>query len=117
MFPRAPNEADRSGNVRAGTIIDRDIASPHFSDFVSDLSTSGQRQLGELFWQYLMSHSGLLGTSKPTHYTVLLNESKMSVDQIQKITFDLAHVYARSTRAVSIAAPVYYSHLGKLLPS
>lgn len=57
-----------------------------------------------------MSHAGLLGTSRPAHYTVLLNEPKLGPDQLQELTYYLAHVYARSTRSVSIASPAYYAH-------
>lgn len=80
-------EGDRSGNVKAGTIVDRDITHPYYKDF------------------YLMSHAGLLGTSRPTHYTVLLDEAKLGPDQLQATTYYLAYLYPRATRSVSIAAP------------
>lgn len=92
FFPIAPQDGDRSGNVRAGTVIDSDITHPYYNDF------------------YLMSHAGLLGTSKPTHYTTILDESKLGPDQLQVITYQLAYIYARSTRSVSIASPAYYAH-------
>ncbi len=40
FFPTRPNDADRSGNCRAGTVIDSDITHPTEFDF------------------YLQSHSG-----------------------------------------------------------
>jgi eukaryotic translation initiation factor 2C len=92
MYPQNPNDADRSGNVKAGTVVDREITHPFYADF------------------YLMSHAGLLGTSRPTHYTVLLDESNLGPDQIQATAYYLAHIYARSTRSVSIASPAYYAH-------
>jgi eukaryotic translation initiation factor 2C len=59
FFPSNPsnqNEADRSGNCKAGTIVDSDITHPIELDF------------------YLQSHAGLLGTSRPAHYNVLYDD-------------------------------------------
>lgn len=92
MYPRDERDADKSKNCRAGTVIDSSITHPFYCDF------------------YLMSHAGLLGTSRPTHYTVLLDEAKLGPDQLQAIAYHLAHIYARSTRSVSIASPAYYAH-------
>lgn len=63
-----------------------------------------------------MSHGGLLGTSRPTHYTVLLDENKLPADAIQSLTYHLAYIYPRSTRSVSIASPAYYAHHGTCDP-
>ncbi|KAK0421940.1 argonaute-like protein [Armillaria borealis] len=71
--------------VSAGTVVDRGVGHPTEFDF------------------YLQSHGGLLGTSRPTHYSVSLNHD------LQSLTNALCYVYARSTRAVSIPAPVYYA--------
>jgi eukaryotic translation initiation factor 2C len=57
FFPANANEADRSGNCIAGTVVDSDIAHPVEFDF------------------YLQSHGGLLGTSRPSHYNVLHDEN------------------------------------------
>jgi eukaryotic translation initiation factor 2C len=92
MYPAGDGQADRSGNCHAGTVIDNEITHPYYADF------------------YLMSHAGLLGTSRATHYTVLLDEARLGPDQLQATAFHLAHIYARSTRSVSIAAPAYYAH-------
>ena len=82
-------ESDQSGNCRAGTVVDREISHPTEFDF------------------YLQSHAGLLGTSRPAHYNVLLDENNFTPDSLQQLSFALCHVYARSTRSVSIPAPVY----------
>lgn len=50
LFPE--EQADKSGNCPAGTVADRGIAHPTEFDF------------------YLQSHGGLLGTSRPAHYSV-----------------------------------------------
>jgi len=92
FMPLSPADADRSSNVRAGTVVDNDITHPYYNDY------------------YIVSHGGLLGTSKPTHYSVLLDENAFSVDDMQRLTFWLAHIYPRATRSVSIAAPAYYAH-------
>ncbi|KAH9914769.1 argonaute-like protein [Epithele typhae] len=54
---------------------------------------------------------GLVGTSRPAHYSVLYDENKFTPDSIQALSFALCHVYARSTRSVSIPAPVYYADI------
>ncbi|KAI5124926.1 hypothetical protein M0805_007353 [Coniferiporia weirii] len=93
FFPMTPGEADKSGNCPAGTVVDRDVTNPAEFDF------------------YLQSHGGLLGTSRPAHYNVLLDENGFTPDGIQQLSFALCHVYARSTRSVSIPAPVYYADI------
>ncbi|KAH9062679.1 argonaute-like protein [Lactarius vividus] len=93
FFPRFKSESDRSGNCFAGTVVDSDIVDPIGYDF------------------YLQSHGGLLGTSRPTHYNVLLDENKFTADDLQSITYALCHVCARTTRSVSIPAPVYYADI------
>ncbi|EIW61996.1 argonaute-like protein [Trametes versicolor FP-101664 SS1] len=93
FFPQNSTDADRSGNCPAGTVVDRDIVHPTEFDF------------------YLQSHSGLLGTSRPAHYSVLYDENGFTPDSLQALSFALCHVYARSTRSVSIPAPVYYADI------
>lgn len=82
----------KSRNVPAGTTVDTDITHPIEFDF------------------YLCSHQGIQGTSKPAHYYVLYDDSNFSSDKIQKLTYQLCHVYSRCTRSVSIPAPAYYAH-------
>ncbi|KAI0375597.1 argonaute-like protein [Pilatotrama ljubarskyi] len=93
FFPQNSGNADRSGNCPAGTVVDKDIVHPTEFDF------------------YLQSHSGLLGTSRPAHYSVLYDENNFTPDSLQALSFALCHVYARSTRSVSIPAPVYYADI------
>ncbi|CEL59560.1 Protein argonaute-2 (Fragment) OS=Oryctolagus cuniculus GN=EIF2C2 PE=1 SV=2 [Rhizoctonia solani AG-1 IB] len=84
---------DRSGNCLPGTVVDQGITHPAIWDF------------------YLQSHPGLKGTSSPSHYTVLLDEMGYSSDKLQSVAHALCHIYARSTRSVSIPAPVYYADI------
>ncbi|KAI0005035.1 argonaute-like protein [Russula compacta] len=93
FFPRSENEGDRSGNCLAGTVVDSDVVNPVEFDF------------------YLLSHGGILGTSRPAHYNVLLDENKFTADGLQSLSYALCHVYARATRSVSIPAPVYYADI------
>ncbi|KAJ7172992.1 argonaute-like protein [Mycena crocata] len=91
LFPKNDGDADRSGNCPAGTVVDQTIGHPTEFDF------------------YLQSHGGLLGTSRPGHYSVLYDENHLTADTMQALSFALCHVYAGSTRSVSIPAPVYYA--------
>ncbi|EFP03408.1 hypothetical protein CRE_09584 [Caenorhabditis remanei] len=87
---------DRVGkafNIPPGTIVDVGITHPTEFDF------------------YLCSHAGIQGTSRPSHYHVLWDDNDMSADQLQQLTYQMCHTYARCTRSVSIPAPAYYAHL------
>lgn len=84
---------DRSGNIQAGTVIDKDIVSREFYDF------------------YLNSHAGIQGTSKPSKYTILLDENNIPVDALQGYIFRLAHGFVRCNRSVSMVNSAYYAHL------
>ncbi|KRZ66081.1 Protein argonaute-3, partial [Trichinella papuae] len=80
-------------NIPAGTVIDRVVTSPDEYDF------------------FLCSHHGIQGTSRPTRYYVLFDESNMDANTMQSITYYLCHLYGRCTRSVSIPAPVYFADL------
>ncbi|KAL7199440.1 hypothetical protein ACSBR2_021666 [Camellia fascicularis] len=51
------------------------------------------------------------GTTRPTHYHVLLDEVGFSADDLQELVHSLSYVYQRSTTAISIVAPICYAHL------
>ncbi|KAI0313364.1 argonaute-like protein [Amylostereum chailletii] len=94
FFPRNPGEGDRSGNCPSGTVVDTEVVNPVEFDF------------------YLQSHGGDgLGTRRPAHYNVLYDENKLTPDDLQSLSFALCHVYARTTRSVSIPAPIYYADI------
>jgi len=87
------DQSGRAGNVPAGTTVDANITHPTENDF------------------YLCSHQGIQGTSRPSYYRCLWDDNGLSADEIQNLTYQLCHTYARCTRSVSIPAPAYYAHL------
>ncbi|KAK4279249.1 hypothetical protein QN277_016979 [Acacia crassicarpa] len=80
-------------NVPPGTVIDNKICHPRNYDF------------------YLCAHAGMIGTTRPTHYHVLLDEIGFSPDDLEGLVHSLSYVYQRSTTAISVVAPVCYAHL------
>ncbi|TVU10901.1 hypothetical protein EJB05_44456, partial [Eragrostis curvula] len=86
-------QADSPDNVPPGTVVDTGIVHPRQYDF------------------YMCAHAGPIGTSRPTHYHVLLDEIGFSADDLQKLVLSLSYVYQRSTTAISVVAPICYAHL------
>ncbi|XP_015696506.1 protein argonaute 16 [Oryza brachyantha] len=80
-------------NVPPGTVVDSGIVHPRQYDF------------------YMCAQAGPIGTSRPTHYHVLLDEIGFSPDDLQKLVLSLSYVYQRSTTAISVVAPICYAHL------
>ncbi|CAB5198298.1 unnamed protein product [Rhizophagus irregularis] len=93
FFPIDRQNYDRTGNCPPGTVIETDITHPFEFDF------------------YLLSHAGIMGTSRPTHYQVLYDENEFDANRLQTLTYNLCHTYARCTRSVSLVPPVYYANL------
>ncbi|XP_041996009.1 protein argonaute 16-like [Salvia splendens] len=86
-------QASAPENVPCGTVVDTKIVHPRYYDF------------------YMCAQAGLIGTSRPAHYHVLLDDIGFSPDQLQNLIHSLSYVYQRSTTAISIVAPVCYAHL------
>uniref|UniRef100_A0A1B6EZT3 Piwi domain-containing protein n=1 Tax=Cuerna arida TaxID=1464854 RepID=A0A1B6EZT3_9HEMI len=94
FFPtRKEDEDGRNKNVPPGTIVDTVITHPREMDF------------------YLVSHASLQGTSRPTKYHKLWDDSEISEDDLEELTYYLCHLFSRCTRSVSYPAPTYYAHL------
>lgn len=93
LFVTEERDADSSGNVPAGTVVDSGIVHPTDFDF------------------YMVSHLGLKGTSKPSHYWVVVDDANNSTDDLQAMTYALCHTYCRARSSVSMPAPAYYAHL------
>lgn len=93
LFVSKLSDADRSGNIPAGTVVDSGCVHPNQFDF------------------FLCSHGGLQGTSRPSHYHVVHDEHNFSADDLQNLSYQLCYTFARCTRSVSVVTPVYYAHL------
>uniref|UniRef100_A0A7N0RIH9 Argonaute 4 n=1 Tax=Kalanchoe fedtschenkoi TaxID=63787 RepID=A0A7N0RIH9_KALFE len=87
-------QASGSGydNVPPGTVVDKGIVHPKNYDF------------------YLCAQSGVIGTSRPAHYHVLMDEIGFQPDDLQNFVHSLSYVYRRSTAACSVVAPICYAH-------
>lgn len=95
----------RSGNPKNGTIVDRGVTDARMWDY------------------YLQAHTGLQGTARPAHYTVILDEIfrgrpipngsgfKNTADVLEDLTHNMCYLFGRATKAVSICPPSYYSDL------
>lgn len=92
LFPDG-RDRDRSGNVMPGTVVDDAIVHPTEFDF------------------YLMSHSGIQGTSRPVKYHVLYDQNGFSADELQEFIYRLCHTNARCTRSTSLPPCIQYAHL------
>lgn len=90
---RECDRIQKSQNVLPGTVIDNTITSNYYHDF------------------YLCAHFGALGTSRPTRYIVLHDDSEFSGDEIQQTTNLLSYLFPRCTKAVSVPPPILYAHL------
>ncbi|KAI0926490.1 hypothetical protein AcV7_005414 [Taiwanofungus camphoratus] len=93
FYPTEAHNADRDGNPRPGTVVDRGVTAVYDFDF------------------FLQAHGGLQGTTRPTHYYVVHDEIRFSADQLQGLTNDVSYMFARATKAVSLVSPAYYADL------
>ncbi len=125
FFPTSHQQADKSGNCLAGTVVDSHITHPTDYDFfvskfvVSLLSKCCQIPcrvlviflyfVTDLTTVQLQSHAGLKGTSRPIHYHVLHDENNFTPDALQNLTNSLCYLSTRTTRAVSLVPAVKYA--------
>jgi eukaryotic translation initiation factor 2C len=93
LFAADPRETDKSGNLPPGVVVDTGITHPTNYDF------------------FLNAHSGLQGTNRPIHYTVLIDENGMGPDAMQQFSYWLSYIFCRCTRSISVPAPSRYAHL------
>jgi len=93
LFALDTADQDRSGNIPAGTLVDTGVCSPWGYDF------------------FLCSHAGLQGTSKPTYYHVLVDESGIPANDLYNLSYRLCYLYTACTRSISAVPAVYYAHL------
>ncbi|KAG1898378.1 Piwi domain-containing protein [Suillus fuscotomentosus] len=93
FWPTDSQFADRNGNTRPGTVVDRGVTAVFDFDF------------------YLQPHVGLQGHVKATHYTVVYDENRLGADELQQGTHTASYLYARATKAVSLVPAAYYADL------
>ncbi|KAJ6166610.1 hypothetical protein N7470_002057 [Penicillium chermesinum] len=91
--PKDLKAADKNGNPVPGTLIDRDVTSPHGYDFL------------------LYSHLALQGTARPVHYKVMMDEIGLKPEELQNMIYEQCYQYIRSTTPVSVHPAIYYAHL------
>lgn len=109
FYPTREQDADRTSNTKAGTVVDKGVTSVYDFDF------------------YLQAHSGLQGTVRATHYTVIVSflhryclrvgdslmiqhdENKIPADDIQQGINDVSYLWARATRSVSLIPPAFWA--------
>lgn len=89
------NPATAMDNCLAGSTIDRVVTSSYMFDFFIQSQQLPQRGT----------------TAAPCHYYVLHDEFGYTSNQIQKVTYDLCHIFSRATRSVKLCPPAYYSDL------
>ena len=78
FYPTRVEDADRTSNTKAGTVVDKGVTSVYDFDF------------------YLQAHSGLQGTVRSTHYTVIVR-ILFSLSEIQE-----THSSSSTTRTKSL---------------
>lgn len=84
---------DDNGNPLPGTLVDRDVTSPHTWDFL------------------LYAHNALQGTARPVHYKVILDEMCHKPEELENMIYEQSYQYIRSNTSVSIHPAIYYAHL------
>jgi len=88
-----PEKGDRNGNPLPGTLVESGVTHPREWDF------------------YLNSHAAIKGTARPMHYQVLLNEAKMSPEELHTLIYEHCYQYIRATTPISQHPAIYYAHI------
>lgn len=92
FFPMKREDSTRSENILPGCVIDTTVCHYKWFDF------------------YLCSQNSFLGTARPGKYTVLWDENNLTADELQKVTYYLCYLFARSTKSIADPAPARYAH-------
>lgn len=105
FFPsteQAGVNGSKNGNCPCGTVVDRGVTESRNWDF------------------FLQAHASALGTARPAHYFVVLDEIfsrrknpryESAVDEVEDLTHNMCYLYGRATKAVSVCPPSYYADL------
>ncbi|KAI1122114.1 RNA interference and gene silencing protein [Nemania abortiva] len=103
FFPTKVEDADRGGNPKNGTVVDRGVTEARNWDF------------------FLQSHTAIQGTARPAHYYVVYDQIFQNLkapaqfataaDALEDLTHNMCYLFGRATKAVSICPPAYYADL------
>ncbi|KAI0812108.1 putative RNA interference and gene silencing protein [Xylaria sp. FL0064] len=103
FYPTKMEDADRGGNPKNGTVVDRGVTEARNWDF------------------FLQAHSAIQGTARPAHYYVVYDQIfrhtkvpaqfSTAADTLEDITHNMCYLFGRATKAVSICPPAYYADL------
>lgn len=78
---------------KPGTVVDKDVVDPLRFEY------------------YLNSHDAALGTAKPSHQTVIVNENDCGYDELEQASYYLSWLSARCCKPISVPVPANYAHL------
>ncbi|KAI1355074.1 RNA interference and gene silencing protein [Xylaria sp. FL0043] len=103
FYPTKTEDADRGGNPKNGTVVDRGVTEARNWDF------------------FLQAHSAIQGTARPAHYYVVYDQIfrhmkvpaqfSTAADTVEDLTHNMCYLFGRATKAVSICPPAYYADL------
>ena len=79
-------------NLKPGTIIFDDVVESKSANF------------------FMVSTKADFGTVIPTHYELILNQSKFSLEKIAKMTYELTYLYYNWMGSVKVPAMAQYAH-------
>ncbi|XP_058512856.1 piwi-like protein 3 [Ochotona princeps] len=79
-------------NPTPGTVIDTELTRLQWYDF------------------YIVSQSVREGTVTPTHYNVIHDTVRLQPDVVQRLTYQLCHMYYNVTDMIRVPAPCHYAH-------
>uniref|UniRef100_A0A1I7Z5T1 Piwi domain-containing protein n=1 Tax=Steinernema glaseri TaxID=37863 RepID=A0A1I7Z5T1_9BILA len=84
-----PQARPSDQNIAPGTVVDSQVIHPAYSEF------------------YLNSHVALQGTARTPRYTVLHDDQKMSMDELENLTYGLSFAHQIVNLTTSLPAPIY----------
>jgi aubergine-like protein len=57
-----------------------------------------------------VAHRATIATARPVHYDVCFNKSSLSREQIEELTYHLAHSYFNYIGSIKVPASCMYAH-------
>jgi eukaryotic translation initiation factor 2C len=81
--------------VPPGTVVDEDI--------VANLAVDGYANF------MMVPHYALQGSCQVPSYHVLANTAGWTIDQMERLTYDLCYLHFKCNRPISVPVPIYYA--------